>query len=180
MTDPHPAPGGGPAPDKAAFLHSLARHLNQESRLVMVVDDEPGFRRLVVHDLQRMAPDILTVEAANGEEALRKLADVRDGFRCDPALIILDLRMPVLDGWQLLAALKQDYQDRGRAQGIPVIVMSSTPGERGIGPFRQSIHGDACDYVPLVSVAKDACVRPQRYDAVGEKGLLAWARHFLG
>jgi CheY-like chemotaxis protein len=81
--------------------------------VLLVEDDEP------VRDAMR---EILEEEgyaitcAVNGEEALRVLAE---GPR--PQLILLDLMMPVMNGWELLRALRAN----ATLAGIPVVVLSS-------------------------------------------------------
>ena len=83
----------------------------------MVVDDDAG-------SLAALG-DILSMEGylvetmSNGREALDHL---RSANR-PPSLIILDLFMPVMDGWQFLAELKID--ERLAAFNIPVIVVSA-------------------------------------------------------
>ncbi len=83
----------------------------------MVVDDDAG-------SLAALG-DILSMEGylvetmSNGQEALDHL---RAGSS-PPALIILDLLMPVMDGWQFLAELKID--EKLAAFKIPVIVVSA-------------------------------------------------------
>jgi len=67
--------------------------------------------------------------STNGEEALRYL---RSGHR--PCLILLDLMMPVLDGWQFLDARRSDPL----LSSIPVVVVSATPAAfEGRGPQDQ-------------------------------------------
>lgn len=85
-------------------------------RPILVVDDDPGIRQTVI--------DILDLEgysvesAANGEEALRALE------RIQPAVVLLDMRMPVLDGWGFMCALS------GRADQPPVLVMTAARNAR--------------------------------------------------
>jgi CheY-like chemotaxis protein len=79
---------------------------------VLVIDDDP-----TVHDLMRrsLAKEGYQVETAfNGEEGLRKARELR------PDTITLDVMMPGLNGWSVLAALKQDP---GLAH-IPVIMLT--------------------------------------------------------
>ncbi len=80
---------------------------------VLVVDDDPNLVRLMSKflTLEGFAP----VPAANGEEALRYL---RGGG--DASVILLDLRMPVMDGWTFR---KEQRGDPGLA-GIPIVVLS--------------------------------------------------------
>ena len=87
--------------------------------------------------------------------------------------------MPGKDGWAVIHDLKREYESRGRTQGIPIIVLSSTSGEKGL-LFHHSVHGGKSGYVPLVTVAKERCAQAVRYDAVGQAGLVSWVRHFLG
>jgi CheY-like chemotaxis protein len=84
-------------------------------RTVMVVEDDALIRELVI---QALACEGFTpVGASNGDEALRYLRQ----DRAPPALILLDLMMPVMNGWQFRA---EQLEDPALA-GIPVIVMSA-------------------------------------------------------
>ena len=68
---------------------------------VLVVDDDPHIRELVRHFLQQEG---LTVhEAADGAEALAKLESVK------VSLVILDIMMPNMDGWELCRRLREHY-----------------------------------------------------------------------
>lgn len=81
-------------------------------KLILVVEDDP--------DIRETLADVLTessyrVEfASNGQEAL-ELLHIRQ-----PALILTDLKMPVMDGWQFRAELLKDP----KLAAIPVIVVS--------------------------------------------------------
>jgi len=86
-----------------------------------VVDDEIAVRRLVVTTLARDGMDLR--EAADGVEALERIAERR------PDVIVLDLSMPVLDGFAVLERLHEEPETRS----IPVIVLTArdvTPEER--------------------------------------------------
>jgi CheY-like chemotaxis protein len=82
---------------------------------IFVVEDEPvlrlALRRLLEWEGFRVSC------AADGREALDRL---REGDQ--PSLILLDLRMPGLDGWQFLAEQRRD----GALAGIPVVVVSAS------------------------------------------------------
>lgn len=79
--------------------------------LVMVVDDELGVRELIGDALRLGGFD--AVEAADGHEALQVLRHTQ------PNLLIVDVNMPVMDGFELL----QKLRDRGVA--TPVIMLSA-------------------------------------------------------
>ena len=68
---------------------------------ILVVDDDPHIRELVRHFLQQEGFDIH--EAADGEEALARLESVKAD------LIILDIMMPNMDGWQLCRELREHF-----------------------------------------------------------------------
>ena len=78
---------------------------------VLVVDDEPDIRATVAEmlSLEGYAVD----EAANGAEALVMLE------ASAPDLVLLDMRMPVLDGWGFASAVR----DRGLR--VPIVVMTA-------------------------------------------------------
>lgn len=77
---------------------------------VLVIDDEPDTVILLKHVFQRDGFDVSG--AFSGKEALSKLAEV------NPSLIILDLMMPEMDGWQT-------FEELHKLTDIPVIVVSA-------------------------------------------------------
>src|SRR6476660_958945 len=83
---------------------------------VLVIDDEPPIRKLLRMGLTPQGYDIL--EASTGKIALEKLAE-------DPALIILDLGLPDIQGHDLLRMI------RGRNEAVPIVVLSSSGDEAG-------------------------------------------------
>ncbi|MGJ5024916.1 response regulator [Bradyrhizobium oligotrophicum] len=83
---------------------------------VLVIDDEPPIRKLLRMGLTTQGYDIL--EASNGRNALELLGQ-------EPALIILDLGLPDIDGLELLRTI------RGRNEAVPVVVLSSRGDEAG-------------------------------------------------
>jgi CheY-like chemotaxis protein len=81
---------------------------------VLVVDDDPAIRNVVSELLVDEGYDVRP--AANGRDALAVLATWR------PAVILLDLMMPEMDGWAFLARQRLDLE----LVRIPVIVMSAS------------------------------------------------------
>lgn len=72
----------------------------------LVIEDDPMYRTLYTRSLQRFFPDSRIVQAVDGAEAKARLQ--QDRFD----LVVMDLHMPVLDGVQLLAQIKQDPAHR--------------------------------------------------------------------
>jgi CheY-like chemotaxis protein len=92
----------------------------QTAPVVLVVDDDPIARDLLVRTLTACGYAVRA--ATSGEEGLRLARELR------PMAITLDLLMPGLDGWAVLARLKEDE----KTANIPVIVIS-TVGEQARG-----------------------------------------------
>jgi len=164
--------------DASEFLAHVEANLHPSVNTILVVDDDPPMRKLVARLVSSSSPTVNVVQAINGRDALVKLEELREKSRRDPLFIVTDLEMPVMDGWTLISKLKKDYKSRGESQGIPVIVLSSTGGEKSGVLSRKSVH-KASFYSPLVAVAKEECIDPERYAAVGEQGLLTWVEYFL-
>jgi len=161
------------------FLEVIKRNYDPKSNTVLLVDDERGIRLKVARDVKTFDKQIVIFEASNGSEALSKLAEIRKNYVKDPLFIVLDLHMPVMDGWAVIEHLKKEYESQGKTRGIPIIVLSSTSGEKGVLFTKKSVHDGKSGYTPLISVAKEMCVDKSHYDTAGEKGLMAWIKHFV-
>ena len=98
---------------------------------ILLVEDDPGHARLIEKNLRRsnIKNDIITV--SDGQQALDYLSGEGQyaGSECaSPLLMLLDLNMPVLDGYQVLERMKAD----GRTRCIPVIVLTTTDDTREV------------------------------------------------
>jgi CheY-like chemotaxis protein len=91
------------------------------SRHILVVEDDFAIRETVSEVLS--GEGFRVTCAANGAEAMLRLdeASVQGN---PPGLILLDLMMPVMDGWEFRLAQRRDP----RLAGIPVIVLSAGAG----------------------------------------------------
>ena len=85
-------------------------------RRVLIVDDDPAIRMLCSINLQ--IEGLLVLEAADGRRGLEQARSER------PDLVVTDVIMPGLDGFQLAKALRSDE----RTRQIPVIFLSSETG----------------------------------------------------
>jgi threonine synthase len=103
-----------PDSPEEGLLAALSRVTSERFPRVLVVDDTPDARRLILRILQSQGNYTL-FEAANGRDAIRLAQHEL------PDLVILDLMMPEVDGFAVLDALKNDPQ----TQTIPVIVVTA-------------------------------------------------------
>ncbi|MBT3381053.1 MAG: response regulator [Lentisphaerae bacterium] len=162
------------------FVATLKENMDSsDSNTVLVVDDAKLMRDLVSEFIVQAAPLVKVVTSEDGKDALGKLAWIRETTGRDPMLIITDLDMPVMDGWSFVEELRKEYRAKGADQGIPVIVLSSTDGEKRTLFRRKTVATTQRQYQPLVAVAKSTCIDPANYDAIGNKGLAAWIEYFL-
>jgi CheY-like chemotaxis protein len=98
---------------------------------IVLVEDDPGHARLIERNLRRahITNDIIVLR--DGQEAVEYFfpegEDMAAG-RDIPLLVLLDLNLPGLDGYQVLARLKADR----RAKRIPVIILTTTDDPRDV------------------------------------------------
>lgn len=85
------------------------------SKVVLLVEDDEDNRDLVAFVIARSRMDVELVLAENGQEALDK------SFAKPPDLILMDMQMPVMDGWQAVPILKAD----DRTKNVPIIAFTA-------------------------------------------------------
>ncbi len=95
------------------FFFTLPLVGAKQSRRILIVDDDAALRRELSEVLASEGYAVVT--AADGRQALNYLE-----HNPAPSLVLLDLMMPVMDGWELAATLKSDSE----LSRIPLVVMS--------------------------------------------------------
>ena len=83
------------------------------SKKILAVDDEKHILRLVQINLEKAGYDVYT--GSNGQEAVEKTREV------SPDLIVMDVMMPIMDGFEALKTLKADP----KTATIPVIMLTA-------------------------------------------------------
>lgn len=123
---------------------------------ILIVDDEPEIRELLKMALTSAGYTTL-YEAANGDEALRM------AHRLHPALILLDLMLPGIDGLDVCRQLKQDEDTRM----IPIVMLTAKSEESDIV---LGLEMGASDYVtkPFSRKVLVARIRAQLRDLSAE------------
>jgi CheY-like chemotaxis protein len=99
---------------------------------VLVVDDDPSIRKMIVAALRRDGYSFL--EAPNGKDALEVMRRDR------PDVVVLDLMMPILSGWDVL----RERQEDADLLRIPVIVISANRDPE----VATAVNGGICAFLP--------------------------------
>jgi CheY-like chemotaxis protein len=95
---------------------------------ILLVDDDPTVNYLNKRLLERLEVATQVLVALNGQEALELLPTHSQHATVDhPALLLLDIKMPVLDGFGFLAAYQQLPPDQQRANVIVMLTTSLHP-----------------------------------------------------
>ena len=163
--EPRTAGNGADAPGDPSGPLQAIDHDTLTGR-VLVVDDTPFNRQLLRRLLDRIGH--VTLEAADGQAALDLL---RDPATEPVDVILLDIVMPVMDGYETLAALKADEALRD----VPVIVIS---GVDELDSVVRCIEMGAADYLP--KTVDPAIIRARVAASLGQKRLRDQERALLG
>lgn len=86
---------------------------DNNNKLILLTEDDPFLIDIYTKKLQEA--DYLVEVARNGEECLKKLSERI------PSLLLLDIVLPRLDGWQVLDAIKKD----AKLKTLKVIILSN-------------------------------------------------------
>lgn len=84
------------------------------AKKIIVADDEPIVRQVIKRVLQSEGYDV--IEAENGEEAVKRVKEEK------PALLILDVRMPVMDGMKACRVIRQLDEP---VRNVPIIILTA-------------------------------------------------------
>ncbi|MBU1292351.1 response regulator [Patescibacteria group bacterium] len=118
---------------------------NKEKKLsILVIEDDKFLRELLVRKLEGTGFNILI--AVDGQEALKKVKEEL------PQLILLDLVLPSLDGYDILKQIKQDPQ----TSKIPVIILSNLGQEEEV---KKGLDLGANDYLIKAHFTPDEIIR---------------------
>lgn len=88
-----------------------------QGKRILVIDDDPHVLRMVNLTLSKQGAQVYT--AANGMEGLTQF------YACRPDLVILDVMMPDIDGWDICARLRQ-------ISDVPILMLSALGGDNHI------------------------------------------------
>ncbi len=90
------------------------------AKKIVLAEDEPQIARLIEFKLKKEGYEVTWKE--NGEEALKAIKEDK------PDLILLDVMMPVMDGYEVLRRLKEDED----LKSIPVVMLTARAQEKDV------------------------------------------------
>ena len=131
--------------------------------VILVVDDFPSGRALLDTILTSLGYDVATAE--NGEEALRLVQARR------PDLILMDIEMPVLDGYTACRTLKENPA----TAHIPILMVT---GLDETGDIRKALHHGADGYIMKPINAQEVATKVPQMLELAKAGKLP-GRHYL-
>ena len=138
-------PGGHRRVQPSHFLDFLNKYAipiphafqeeTQKLMRVLIVDDEKDIRRVLNRTLNKYFPQLLISEAQDGFEAGKQIVDLK------PDLVILDLKLPGVDGFKICANIKGDE----RLKHTKILAMT---GENSIENKQRILRQGADAYLP--------------------------------
>jgi CheY-like chemotaxis protein len=135
-------------PCAGGALGGAGPRASAEGRAVLIVDDDPDVREVVGLVLREQG--FATIEARNGIQALSMLRSLEP----KPALVLLDLMMSAMDGWQLRLRLKEDPA----LSEIPIVIITAHAGVLGAqqaAAARQPVLQKPLDFDKLIRVVTE-------------------------
>jgi DNA-binding response OmpR family regulator len=147
------------------------RHIKAEKKTVLIVDDEYTIRELVGLTLE---PEYKVIKVESGSEALELVE------KALPDLIILDVMMPKMDGYEVCRKLKGDE----KTKAIPIIILTA---KHQIDDVKEAIRADADEFITkpfepeFLKKRVDAYLEKDAKAGTGEKKLYQYGKslHYI-
>jgi len=108
------------------------REVRREKKLILIVEDEPNNRELAIKILTFSGYD--TLSASTGQEAVEKIKER------NPDLVLMDLSLPVMDGWEAAAMIRSETS----YEKLPIIAVTAHAME---GDRESALAAGCTDYV---------------------------------
>ncbi|MDB4983362.1 MAG: chemotaxis protein CheY [Myxococcales bacterium] len=113
---------------------------------VLIVEDEEDLREMMRDALELNGYVVVTAE--DGQDALDKIGGIEK-----VCLVVLDLLMPVMNGWDFVRRMRQ----RAELAAVPIVVHSSAPGPAPAGVTR--VLQKPVPFDRLLSVVREFCAQ---------------------
>lgn len=152
----------------------VSASIEPRKRPILIVEDDPVDQEMIVLAFKRAAVENPVITAADGKEALEYLMALVQSERSResvlPAVIILDLNMPQMDGFEFLRRVKAEP----RVATIPVVVLTTSQFERDLTQS-YALGASSCltkpaDFEQLVKIAAEVDQYWCRRNRIPESG----------
>ncbi len=107
--------------------------MKQNPKVVLYIDDDEDDREFLLEAFKEVNPEVEVVLVENGVKALDYLNTAKSNQTTLPNLIILDLNMPYLDGFQTFQRIKQEPE----LQSVPIVVFTSSENPKDKAMFKK-------------------------------------------
>lgn len=121
--------------------------MTRERPLILIVEDESDLRQMYAQQLASSGFDV--IEADNGQEALNR------GSTLVPDVVLMDLSIPIVDGWEATRRLKAD----SRTAHIPVVALTAHDGS---GELQRATTAGCDWFVPKPCTPQDLIAEVRR------------------
>jgi CheY-like chemotaxis protein len=119
-------------------------------RGILIVEDDADIRETLQHLLE--SSGYVARAASNGQEALEMIEALGQ-----PCLILLDLMMPVMDGWAFLSALECNE----RLAAVPIVIVSAYTDRGVVSDRAQQVLQKPVDIHALMEIVQQHCGVPE-------------------
>lgn len=106
--------------DSGKGIYHLQNMLQKKT--ILHIDNDPDDLFLIDDHIRLLCPDIMIRNAFDGAEGLARLNEILEDESLLPGLVLMDLNMPGLSGWDVLESIGQ----LAKSRDIPVIVFSTS------------------------------------------------------
>lgn len=136
--------------------------MEESSKTVLFIEDERAYRKVVVPRLE--AEGISVIEADTGESGIKL------GLAKHPEVVIIDIMLPGMDGWEVLTKLREDTE---WGFNVPVIMLTSLtaqkPPEDAVNQTTIYLEKTSWDLADIVRIVNEACSVCDYYQSAGIK-----------
>ena len=94
------------------------------NKVICIIDDDPIYQLLINKIITKLNIDYEIVSFKNGKEALDNLSLILENNKNLPEIILLDLKMPIMDGWGFMENIDRILSDKKNKTAIYIVTSS--------------------------------------------------------
>ncbi len=102
-------------------------------KYIVIIEDDPITTLIIKKSLEKNIQNITLKAFEHGQEAYQKLVEEYQNSNILPDLILLDINMPIMNGWEFLDA----FQKVEKSQQVPVVMLTSSIDKEDINKSKQ-------------------------------------------